>query len=235
MYQGRPINESGGRFLPSFIQRVDIDPQWAHDNMTLYLIGDPAAAKNADSDYSAFFVVGLNADSTYYILDGVRERLSLRERWEKFRDLWKKWRPYESWYEAYGASGDLEYFAERMETEKVRFKIQNSAYLGHSGRKLREGDKGQKHVRIERLIPDMIEGKWLAAKEIKRVRTREDGVEEVYDPVTEMIEQEFPDYPKGDHDDCLDALARLTDLDLVWPTEAWSEAPVTIRPFASPW
>ena len=235
MYQGRPIGETGGQFLPSYVKRADIDPQWAADNMTLYLIGDPAGAKTATADYSAFFVIGLNADGTYWILDGVRERLGLKERWEKYRDLWRKWRPLEAWYEAFGASGDLDYFKERMEVEKVFFHVQNSAYLNHSGKKRAAGDRDQKHVRIERLIPDMIEGKWFAAAHIDRVRTLEDGSEERYDPVSEMISDEFPDYPKARHDDCLDAIARIKELSVVWPTEQEVVASHRIRAFASPW
>jgi hypothetical protein len=235
MYQGRPLNEDGGRFLASYVKRVNIDPQWASDNMTTYLIGDPASAKNATSDYSAFFVIGLNHDGTYWILDGVRERLGLKERWEKYRDLWRKWRPLECWYESFGASADLEYFKERMEHEKTFFTVQNSAYLNHSGRKRADGDPDQKHVRIERLIPDMVEGKWFAASEIKRVRLREDGTDVEYDPVSEMIADEFPDYPKAKHDDCLDAISRIKELSVVWPNQQQAASSKSIRPYASPW
>ena len=234
-YKGVPPGEDGAVFKPEWLRRMDVDPEWASRNMTLYLLGDPAAAKNATSDYSAFFVIGCNEDGNFYILDGVRERLGLKERWEKYRDLWRKWRPMESWYEAYGASADLEYFRERQEAEKVIFEIKNSAYLTHSGRKRGENDKGEKEVRIERLIPQMSAGKWIAASNIERKRDRGDGTLESYDPVEEMMRDEMGDWPMSKHDDCLDAISRINDINVVWPVNAMPQRSVRVRSFASPW
>ena len=234
-YKGVPPGEDGAVFKPEWLRRMDVDPEWASRNMTLYLLGDPAAAKNATSDYSAFFVIGCNEDGNFYILDGVRERLGLKERWEKYRDLWRKWRPMESWYEAYGASADLEYFRERQEAEKVIFEIKNSAYLTHSGRKRGENDKGEKEVRIERLIPQMSSGKWIAASNIERKRDRGDGTLESYDPVEEMMRDEMGDWPMSKHDDCLDAISRINDINVVWPVNAMPQRTMRVRSFASPW
>lgn len=233
-YKGVPPGEDGARFKDKWLKSVDIDPSWAQSTMSLYLLGDPAGSTKVGSDYSAFFIVGCDENKNFFILDAIRERLELKDRWKKYRDLWKKWRPMESWYEAYGASADLDYFKEKQEDEKVFFEIQNSAYLNHTGVKRKEGEKGEKDVRIERLIPQMSDGRWFYREGISHVRN-DGGSVDKYDPIAEMITDEMSDWPMAKNDDCLDAISRINDVNVVWPIGTTHKVPKTIKAFASPW
>lgn len=234
-YKGVPPGEDGARFKDKWLKSTDIDPEWAKSNLSIYLLGDPAGSINVSSDYSAFFIVGCDENKNFFILDGIRERLELKDRWIKYRDLWKKWRPMEAWYEQYGASSDLDYFKERQEDEKIFFDIKNSAYLNHTGRKRLEGAKGEKEVRIERLIPQMSEGRWFYRDNIVQERNIGGSLER-YEPVAEMMTDEMSDWPSAKNDDCLDAISRINDINPVWPIGVSdSTSKGKIRPFANPW
>src|SRR6185369_16355424 len=48
--------------------------------MNVYLLFDPAGAKNKRSDYTAGWVIGLGPDQNIYVLDMMRDRLNLTQR-----------------------------------------------------------------------------------------------------------------------------------------------------------
>ena len=78
---------------------------------------DPANEKKKENDYTAVFVVGLGSDDHYYILDIVRDRLSLTERADLLFELHRKWQPLKIGYEKYGMQSDIEHFKYRMQRE----------------------------------------------------------------------------------------------------------------------
>jgi hypothetical protein len=85
--------------------------------MTKYLLVDAAHSKKKGSDYTAMWVVGLSNDENYYVLDIVRDRLSLTERADRLLQLHRKWKPAEVRYERYGLQADIEHIEDRMERE----------------------------------------------------------------------------------------------------------------------
>jgi hypothetical protein len=140
----------------------------------------------------------------------VRDRLNLKERSDRLFALHRKWmglglRIQHVRYERYGLMADMEHLNARMEAENYRFKIQEVAGVT------------SKHDRIKRLIPLFEQGDiWLP--ESMHIT---DWQRTTVDLVRSFVEEEYMGFPVAQHDDMLDALARMEepDLKLVWPRE----------------
>ena len=181
-----------------------------------YILVDAAHSKKKGSDYTAMWVVGLGPDENYYILDIIRDRLSLPQRASRLIDLHKKWRPLQVRYERYGLMADIEHVQSEQEKINYRFPIKEVA--------------GQvaKHDRIKRLVPMFEQGRvWLPAS---LHLTNYEG--ETRDMVRDFIEEEYAAFPVGLHDDMLDSLARIAEPDkddpelkLKWPAKMRARAP----------
>jgi hypothetical protein len=162
--------------------------------------------------------------------------MSLAERWTNLKNLWTRWsnepgvQLVKVGYERYGMQADLEYFEERMLIEKMHFPIEEVAWP-------KEGP-GSKEDRIERLVPDFMQGKfWLIAapekdpegrdvestnqrrcreaSEVYRILKlvkRRDHEGNLYSLNKNFIEQ-FMVFPFAPKKDLLDACSRIYDLD----------------------
>jgi predicted phage terminase large subunit-like protein len=173
--------------------------------MTRYLLVDPASGKKKDSDYTAMWVVGLASDGNYYVLDMLRDRLTLTERTERLFLLHRKWHPKEVRYEKYGMMADIEHIKSRQEIENYRFDLKEV------------GGQTKKEDRIGRLIPAFEQGKFFFPKSYHVT----DYQKVVVDLVRIFLEEEFASFPVGLHDDMLDSLSRISEpeMKLVWPKE----------------
>ena len=180
-------------------------PEGQWKKMTRYLLVDAASAKKKDSDYTAMMLVGLAGDQNYYVLDMVRDRLSLTERAERVFSLHRKWRPREVRYEKYGMMADIEHLRSRMELENYRFEVREV------------GGQTKKIDRIGRLIPLFEQGRVYLPRSLHVTDYQKQAV----DLVRAFIEEEFVAFPVGLHDDMLDSLSRIAepDMPLAWPKE----------------
>lgn len=182
--------------------------------MNKYILVDPASAKKKGSDYTTMTVIGLGPDKKYYILDWIRNRLSLTQRGERLFYFHRKWGPKAVGYEAYGHDADIEYMKTLMGEEEYNFTI------------TRLGGPMKKTDRIRRLIPIFEQGRVLLPETCNR--TNYEG--KVDDLVQVFIEEEFKAFPVSLHDDMLDGMARMRDKDFVqlmrWP----KAVPVGTRP-----
>jgi len=160
-----------------------------------YIVCDPANSKKKGSDYTALWVIGLAGDRNWYVLDMVRDRLNLSERWEALLELHQKYKPLNVGYEKYGKDSDIAHFESEMKRLTYRFPI--TALGGITN----------KNDRIRRLIPMFDEGRiWFPLSLWK-----EDYQDERVDLVKVFKEDEFLPFPVAAHDDMLDALARMLD------------------------
>ena len=213
--------------------------------LNVYILCDPSKGRSNTSDFYAIAVIGIDVNRNKYLLDGYRHRAPLSKRWTLLRDLWKRWTRMpgitgvQVGYEQYGMQTDLEYFGERMEQEKISFSIEELSWT-------REGQES-KQYRIERLEPDFRGGRLLLPKVCdidsegqitpydprlkKQVREtleagdrhlvpeplrKKDEDDKVYD-VLEGFVEEFMFFPVAPHDDFLDAMSRIYDMDPVPP------------------
>ena len=179
------------------------------EGMNRYILVDPANEKKKYSDYTAIFVIGLNSDSNYYVLDLVRDRLNLTERANKLFDLHRRWKPLAVGYEKYGKDSDIAHFQDRMNRENYRFDI------------VALGGQTKKEDRIRKMIPICEQHRLY----LPEVLFYDDYEGKKHELVKEFIEQEYLGFPVATHDDMLDCLARIRDPDFytMWPDGAQEE------------
>jgi hypothetical protein len=229
------MNPSAGTeamFRPEWVRFTDIRPA----TLNVYIMCDPASSRKKGSDRTAMYVVGIDAARNKYLLDGVHHKMGLAERWRWLKEFHRHWSGQPGvqivrvGYERYGMLDAMEHFEERMEVEKVGFEILELAWPSEGG--------NAKFDRIQRLEPDFRGGKWFLAaalvdaegnpieettkqrelreagqgfRVMKPVR-RKDGDAQIY-AINKMLLDEFVAYPYSKHDDGLDCLSRIYDMD----------------------
>lgn len=208
LYQQQPTEKGGGVF-----KRDDLRTYVTKDKMTMarpmnrYIIIDPARTRKKTSDFTAMAVIGLHTDGNYYVLDMVYDKLTLKQRGERLIGLHRKWKPLAVGYKATGHEGDIEYMDQAQAAENYRFSITPIS------------DSTDKDMRIKRLSPEVEEHRWWFPEVL--TKTLYDG--EVVDLVEKIIEEEIEAYPAGRHDDMLDCLGGIHQLDHKWPKSSSSE------------
>jgi hypothetical protein len=201
------------------------------ETLMVYIMVDPARSKRKGSDNTAMAVVGIATDGSKYLLDGYAHKMDLMERWQRMRDLWRKWRQQPGvvglkvGYERYGAIADLDYFNERKREEELNFDIEELEWPS-------EGP-GSKQDRVQRLTPDIrghrffipyptdpehltpLQVRMLAGGyeyRISKKITRRDENGQAYD-LAEQFKSEVHFFPFGGLKDLIDAVSRIYDLD----------------------
>lgn len=194
-----PLADEVQGFKREWLQYYETKPE--HTLMNRYILVDPANEKKRESDYTAMWVVGLNSDENFYILDMVRDRLRLTERADLIFKLHRKWKPLQVVYEKYGMQADIEHCQDRMERENYRFQI------------VAVGGTLAKADRIKRLVPKFEQKRFYFPHFYWA--TLYDGTQ--VDLIRTFIEEEYAAFPVAVHEDMLDALSRIEDINLVWP------------------
>lgn len=171
------------------------------DNLTLFLLCDPAntkKVKKSGSDYTVYCLIGLDSRDNRFLVDIIRDRLTLTERWEALKKMVRKWPNIQKiGYEQYGMTADIQHFEKMMEVESFYF----PRPVELSGNKLSKED------RIARLIPQFERGRiWLP--EALPFKDKEGNV---VDLIKTFVDDEYLVFPFSVHDDVLDAMSRIED------------------------
>lgn len=185
-----PFAEGQAEFQRSWLQYYGVLPK----KMKIWILVDPANEKKKDSDMTAIVVVGKDEFKNRYVLDIVRDRLNLYERWTELVRMKRKWKKAVVYYERYGKDADISYYKEKMKDSGVNFRINEM------------GGRASKKDRIRRLIPIAKAG-WLYLPMEPIYYNGEDMVEY-------LIEHEYSPFPFSRYFDVLDALARIEDPDV---------------------
>ena len=173
--------------------------------MNRYLIVDPANEKKKTSDYTAAIVLGLGGDKNFYLLDMVRDRLNLKQRADLVIALHRKWNRPRVGYEKYGKDADIEYIETVQEQQTYRFDVVALP---------RQGEPNlSKHDRITRLIPIVSDHHLYLPRKLWYTGTDRKQV----NLIEALIEQEMLAWPVPVHDDVLDAISRIFDMEMIWP------------------
>lgn len=128
--------------------------------LNVYIMVDPSRGRTRRSDRTAIAVIGVDAGGNKYLLDGIRHRMKLSERWEHLKRLYRKWQPencpgvqlIKVGYERYGQMSDDEVIREWMIRDKVEFVLEELSYPSDG--------KFSKADRIERMEPDFRNGRF---------------------------------------------------------------------------
>jgi hypothetical protein len=207
-----PVADSAVAFKREWLRYYKEASNWK--SMNRMLLVDPASDKKRRSDYTAMAVVGRGPDKKRYLLDLVRDRLSLQERAQVAMQLHRKWQPQRVGWEKYGMMADIEYMKEVMERENYRFDITEL------------GGKMSKIDRINRLMPPFSEGGYYLP--VSLWKTQYDG--KTVDVIQSLVEEELLPWPLPVHDDILDAMSREFDMEWVlWPKAALAEDEKPVR------
>jgi predicted phage terminase large subunit-like protein len=202
LYQQQPTEKGGGVFKRDNLRfYVTKDKQTMARPMNRYILIDPARTRKKTSDYTAMAVIGLHSDGNYYVLDMVYDKLTLKQRGERLFALHRKWKPMATGYKATGHEGDIDYMHQAMDAENYRFSI------------LPVSDSTDKAGRIMRLSPEVEEHRWWLPESLQK--TNYEG--EVVDLIELFIESELEAFPAGIHDDMLDCLGGIHQIDTKWP------------------
>jgi len=180
--------------------------------MNVYITVDPAGGvdlnkKKKTSDWTVMAVIGLAPDNNYYLLDMIRDRLNPTDRIEALFMLHRKWNALCSkapkvGYERYSMQSDVHYIREKQRTEGYNFPL------------VELGGQMIKEERIRRIIPDLQNQRWFFPESLTYI----DSEERKFDLIAEM-RAEMASFPRAKHDDILDAISRIMDVELMltWP------------------
>ncbi len=214
-YLLNPVPEGEQKLKVAWVEFYDN----AAFNMNVYIIADPANEKKRDRkhdpDYTVIWVIGFGPRGYIYVLDGIRARLDLEERWQTLKGFVKKWNPKCVGWEKYSKDADIQHFEYRMNQERFRFKI---VPLG--------GSLG-KQDRIKRLVPIMSQGRLLFPRDGIIITDIENNRR--VNLVDILINEEMSTWPYSKHDDMLDCLSRLEDRDQLGVIEAYEEEDMNVQ------
>lgn len=141
--------------------------------LNVYILVDPAHSRKKDSDNTAIAVIGIDSALNFWLLDGMRHKMGLQQRWLNMRNLRRKWmkmpgvQMVKVGYERYGMQADLEHFELEMQKDKDAFVIEelNWVYNDSSGQ--------SKSDRVQRLQPYFMQKKFhLAAVNKRQVQAK---------------------------------------------------------------
>jgi phage terminase large subunit-like protein len=212
-----PVADKTMGFMMEWLVKGDTDYHAAMGSLWRFILVDPASrkphsvSKAKKNDYTSMWVIGYGADEKYRVLDMRRDKMNLTKRTNTLIELHQKWKPGLVGYEDYGMQADIEHI-QHVQKEKVyEFEITPI------------GGKMKKELRILRLVPLFENG-------YKSVQDGGDGIPKSRiilptscnqidyegrnrDLVKDFIEQEYTAFPVLKHDDMMDCLARIIDLE----------------------
>jgi phage terminase large subunit-like protein len=198
-----PVAESEQRFNPSWLKF------WTNKTrkppLYYYILVDPATKKKKESDYTVMAVIGTDALRNYWLIDMVRDKLDLLERWKALKKLVTDYGCTEVGYEQYGMQADIEFMHRMMEEEGVHFHI------------IDLGGQVAKDDRIKKLVPDFQRGRWVIPDCLMYTTVEKETI----DVILAFLD-EYKTWVPGrsvGHDDMLDDLARIYEskLNVIFP------------------
>jgi predicted phage terminase large subunit-like protein len=193
-----PVADSRQVFKREWIRTFDAKSK---EGLNVAILVDPANGKKKSNDFTAIAVIGKGADENFYLLDAIRDRLDLEERTERVMTLHQKYKPLRVGYERYGMQADIGHLKHVQAERNYRFEV------------IEVGGALAKVDRINRLMPVMSEGSFYVPTTM--IRTLYDG--KTVDLTQVLIEEELMAWPVPLHDDLMDAISRVFDIDLPWP------------------
>jgi len=186
-YLNRVITDATQKFRREWMHRYNPDDLKGR-TLNKYIMVDPAISEAEGADYTAMVVVGMDEFSKIFVLDIVRERLTPLEIIDRLYLLDEEWKP------------------KTIGLESVAFQKALQYFLAEEGR------KRNSHLPITELRVDPTKSKQKRIEGLQPYYARGD----IYHPTTglniEELERELMRFPRGKHDDIVDALAYFPQL-----------------------
>lgn len=186
-YLNNPIAEEAADFRKEMVRYYQ--PGTPHPH-SLYLTIDPAISLSRDADYTAMVVAGMFHDRRIRVVDRLHSKFMPGDLVNAIFDLVKKWRLHRVGIETFAFQKTLKYDIQRQQRERGLFFRVDELGKRHTGR----GEPIlSKEARIRRLQPYF-----------------EQGLVEVRSDMQDLVD-ELLAFPRGKHDDLIDALSYQLD------------------------
>lgn len=196
------ISPENQRFKKGMLQNR-FDKKFSHKDLSIYITVDLAISQKLTADYTAICVVGINEENHWFILDIIYGRFDPTQTMDKIFEAVTKWKPIKVGIEKVGYQAALEVFLKKEMPKRNIFFMIEPLYA-----------QNKKELRIEQLQPRFSAGTiWLP---------------EEADWLTEL-EAELLSFPKGNHDDLIDALAYVEQIGIA-PSGGWGKVKSTELP-----
>lgn len=179
-YLNDPMPAEDAKFKKEWIQLV-LDDELRWRNMTYYLMVDPAIGQTKDSDNTAMVLIGVDEFNNWFVRDIIVAKMLPNQIIEHIFSLWEQYHIRTIGVEMVAFQKSLRYaLTDEMRRKNIFLPIVEL-----------KADKS-KMERIEGLIPRYANGS------IFHLQTC---------PYRDILEEELLWYPRGKHDDIIDALA----------------------------
>lgn len=167
------------------------------DKLYVSMSLDPAISEKQSADYFAINVCGMDENYNIYVLDTLKGHWRVSEQIEHIFTMYEKWKPNAIGLEVVAYQKALKsWLEEKMRHTGIFFPITE----------LKRNTNESKEFRIKAMEPFYREGKVFHAKWMK------------------SLEEELLTFPKGKHDDEIDALA--SQLELLLPADSAIQAEI---------
>lgn len=189
------------------------------DTWNWYIICDPAMKVSEDADYTVFIAVGVRgvgSDKHYLVAGMVYDKLDLVGKQKKLFAMVNRFTNKRSkptvFYERVSMQSDIQHYQDIMVREGNMFTIIEASGkpkinygMASTGSNIKYKD-----LRISALVPLLKSGKvrFVESDYYTNYKGENDNM------IQTFIEEEYLKYPYGDHDDGLDCLSRIADLDV---------------------
>ena len=145
---------------------------------------DPASSLASTADYFVVATMGIDSDNNKYIIDIYRDRISPAEQPQKLIETFKKYRPRRMKIETVG-------YQEALRTAVRELMLRDNLYI--PGLEKGVKPRNRKSERLLSLVPLFAKGSFY------------------FRPQDNIAQQEFLSYPRGKHDDVMDAIWTALD------------------------
>nr|DAJ12941.1 MAG TPA: Terminase [Bacteriophage sp.] len=210
-----PQDGDGFRFLEEWIPKREKqeDIERNKDKYNFYIIVDPANTKKKSSDFTSMVVIASTSDKRYIVADLVYDKLYPAERRDTLFSLVSRWtnsrvRP-TVFYESNGMAADWHMINEKQKESSYFFNIVAATTKPRLRPDQRMAGEPLKMQRIMALEPVFREGRIIFCENT----TRKNWQGQMVNTTQYVLDNEYREFPNGDHDDFLDSLARIADLD----------------------
>jgi predicted phage terminase large subunit-like protein len=190
-YQNDPIPAEDADFRRDWFKYYD-PTELKGRLMNKFVMIDPAISTEKDADYTAIVTVGVDEHKLIYILDVVRKRMKPSDIFDEVFKIWANYKPVVIGIEDVAFQKSLQYsLSEEMHKRNIYLPLKPLRPAGRN-----------KDQRIRGLQPLYANGRVLHGKHLTQIRNLED---------------ELLRFPRGKHDDIIDAMGYMLDIPIFPP------------------
>ena len=198
-------------WIPERFEQSDIIEN--KDNYNFYMLVDPANTKKKESDFTAMWVLATNSAREYLFVDLIYDKLGPTERRDKLIETVNMWTNTRSkpmvFYEANSMSSDSAMIMEEMKRRDFYFQLIAATTKPRLRLDTRASGSGLKFERIMALEPLFRSHRIRLA--VSAYHYNWEG--RYVNTIDEWLRNEYETFPYGSHDDGLDAMSRIADLE----------------------